>query len=60
VLASACSLTPVLCDPDMRIRTPSACIANGVYCSSGVPSMETDARELVLVSLHLTSSCHLK
>ncbi|KAK1632185.1 hypothetical protein QYE76_006500 [Lolium multiflorum] len=26
----------------------------------GVPSMETDARELVPVSLHLTSSCHLK
>jgi hypothetical protein len=53
-------LTPVLCDPDMRIRTPSACIANGVYCGSVVPSMETDARELVLVSLHLTSSCNLK
>ena len=53
-------LLPVSCGPDMRIRTPSACIANGVYCSSGVPSMETDARELLLVSLHLTSSCHLK
>jgi hypothetical protein len=27
----------------MRIRKPSVCIANGVYRSTGISSMETDA-----------------